>query len=120
MHQRDQRAQPLPRGAERLQTSPERGEVDDAGVGDGQFFNGFRCEAAAGAHRGVLDRGYQQAVPRSLVGNEAECGRERERIGFGSARGEDHVARVGPEQARDLFARLLDQVAGRAPFRMNR
>jgi hypothetical protein len=77
-------------------------------------------EAAAGADGRMLDRRHQEFVARPFLGGDLDSGRERQHVGFGAARGEDHVGRPGADQAGYVLARMLDQIPGGAPFGMHR
>ena len=75
----------------------------------------FALQLAAGVeHRGMLGaRG--DDVPAALA-VEARRAEQREVVGLGGARGEDHLRRIGAHQRGHLRARLLDASA-RAPRR---
>ena len=53
-------------------------------------------------------------------GRPPQSRRQRQRIGLGSTRGEDDVARLGTDRGGDTGPRLLDQPAGLAALGMHR
>ena len=66
-------------------------------------------------HRLVLDRRDGGAASAALVARRQRRADDRQVVGFGAARGEDHLARLGAERCGDLLAGLLQPGAGGAP-----
>ena len=115
-HQRDEDAL----SAKAFQTLIKRREIDRAASVDRNFLDIGRIEPPAGEHRGMLDRRNQKPFEPSLVARCLDGGRQRQRVRLGSTRREDHVARIGAGQRRDVLARLLDHLPRRAPFAVHR
>ena len=66
----------------------------------GRFLDRLARKPAARAHRRMLDRRHEQPVARPLLVRRLDEGRQRERVGLGAARGEEHVRRCAPDQLR--------------------
>ena len=98
----------------------ERNEIDDAVASDWQGFDLFGSEAAAAAHRWMLDCRHEQPIARLLAPANLDRRRQRVHVGFSSAAGERDVLCVGSDQVGDLLTRALDQTAGSTAFGVHR
>ena len=99
----------------------QRRKIDAAVRRDGNILDRTARKAAAGPHRGMLDRRHQEPVARLLFVRGLDRRRQRQHIGLGPARGEEHVAGLRPDERRHLLRAPARPAAGqRGPRRAPR
>ena len=67
----------------------------------------------------MLDGRDQQKIPGTPVGAEFDARGQGQHVGLGRTRGENHSARLGAHQCRDLCARAFNQGPGGPTLRMH-
>ncbi len=97
--------------------SAERREIDTPVGVNGNVLDRIAGKPAAGAHRGMLDRRHQQLGRAGAFRRGLDRRRQRQHVGLGAARGEEHVAGRAADQRRDLVRAPVRPGAARRGLR---